>query len=233
MLNIAICDDEEIQRREIVGMLKNIISLDFMNLKIYEFKSGEEVIFCSISFDVILLDIKLDNVNGIEVAKKIRDRNSKTNIIFITAYKEYVFDAFDVRAFNYILKPIDENRLKKIIKLALLESKEDKFIIAKTSSESIKIFYNDIMYIESQGRKVKIHTTYDVIEYYYKISEIEKELSLSNFFRCHKSFIVNFMYVERYTSKYIILKNSEEIYISKYRLNDFSKAFMYYLKGEI
>lgn len=233
MLNIAICDDEEIQRREIVGMLKNIISLDFMNLKIYEFKSGEELIFCSISFDVILLDIKLDNVNGIEVAKKIRGRNSKTNIIFITAYKEYVFDAFDVRAFNYILKPIDENRLKKIIKLALLESKEDKFIIAKTSSESIKIFYNDIMYIESQGRKVKIHTTYDVIEYYYKISEIEKELSLSNFFRCHKSFIVNFMYVERYTSKYIILKNSEEIYISKYRLNDFSKAFMYYLKGEI
>lgn len=233
MLNIAICDDEEIQRREIVGMLKNIISLDFMNLKIYEFKSGEELIFCSISFDVILLDIKLDNVNGIEVAKKIRDRNSKTNIIFITAYKEYVFDAFDVRAFNYILKPIDENRLKKIIKLALLESKEDKFIIAKTSSESIKIFYNDIMYIESQGRKVKIHTTYDVIEYYYKISEIEKELSLSDFFRCHKSFIVNFMYVERYTSKYVILKNSEEIYISKYRLNDFSKAFMYYLKGEI
>ncbi|WP_234121015.1 LytR/AlgR family response regulator transcription factor [Clostridium hydrogenum] len=233
MLNIAICDDEEIQRREIVAMLKNIISFDFMNLKIYEFKSGEELIFCSINFDVILLDIKLDNVNGIEVAKKIRDRNSKTNIIFITAYKDYVFDAFDVRAFNYILKPIDENRLKKIIKLALLEFREDKFIIAKTSSESIKISYNDIIYIESQGRKVKIHTTYDVIEYYYRISEIEKELSLSNFFRCHKSFIVNFMYVERYTSKYIILKNSEEIYISKYRLNDFSKAFMYYLKGEI
>ncbi|EET88590.1 response regulator receiver protein [Clostridium carboxidivorans P7] len=110
--------------------------------------------------------------------------------------------------------------------------KSDKFIIAKTISQKTKIFLKDIMYIESEKRKLKIHTTYDIIEYYYKLYDIEQELSGDDFFRCHKSYIVNLNYVYSYDNTFITLKNLEKIYVSKYKLNDFSKAFMYYLKNE-
>lgn len=154
-------------------------------------------------------------------------------IIFITGLKDYVFDAFDVRAFHYILKPIDIEKLKKIVNSALLQFEDtDKFIIAKTISQSTKIYLNDIIYIESELRKLKVHTTYDIIEYYYKLADIEKELQKSTFFRCHKSFIVNLRYVRSYDNTFIELKNSEKIYVSKYKLAEFSKAFMYYLKDE-
>lgn len=234
MLNIAVCDNEQSQRSEIIDMIYKTLSLYDDNYKIEEFNNGEELLSTKFEFNIYFLDIKMNNLTGIEAAKKIRELNKKAIIIFITAYKDYVFDAFDVQAFHYILKPINEIKFREVINLVSLKFiKEDKFIIAKTISQSTKISFKDIVYIESEGRKVKIHTTYDIIEYYNKISEIEKELNTNNFFRCHKSFIVNFMYVESYTTTVITLKNLEKIYISKYRLNEFSKAFMYYLKGEI
>ena len=175
----------------------------------------------------------MDKLTGIDVAKKIRLINEKTVIIFITALKDYVFDAFDVRAFHYILKPVNEKKLREILYLVLLQfEKKDKFIIAKTIKQSTKIFFKDIIYIESQQRKLKVHTTYDVIEYYYKLSDIEQELYGFSFFRCHKSYIVNFKYVHSYGNTFITLKNSEKVYLSKYKISDFSKAFMYYLKNE-
>ena len=87
------------------------------------------------------------------------------------------------------------------------------------------------MYIESLQRKINVHTIYDNIEYYYKLSDIEKELTENNFFRCHKSFLVNLHFVHSYTNNSIVLKNKEEIFLSKYKYVDFSKAFMYYIKN--
>ncbi|AKA71339.1 LytR/AlgR family response regulator transcription factor [Clostridium scatologenes] len=233
MLKIAICEDEINQRQGIVSIIKKYLNLAQKQHKIVEFSNGEELMISVLDFDIYFLDILMNKITGIDVAKKIRCINEKAIIIFISGIKDYVFEAFDVRAFNYILKPINEEKFKKVLYSAL-ESivKRDKFIIAKTISQKTKICLKDIMYVESEKRKLKIHTTYDIIEYYYKLYDIEKELSGGNFFRCHKSYIVNFKYVYSYDNTFITLKNLEKIYISKYKLNDFSKAFMYYLKNE-
>ncbi len=234
MLKLAICDDERSQREEVVGIVDKALRLKNKQYKIFQFNTGEDLISLTDNFDIYFLDIKMDKLTGIEVAKKIRLINEQAVIVFITGLKDYVFDAFDVRAFHYILKPIDENKLKDVLYSALLQfDKKDKFIIAKTISQATKIFIKDIMYIESQHRKLKIHTKNNIIEYYHKISDIEKELYGYNFFRCHKSYIVNLKYVESYDNIFITLINSEKIYVSKYRLDDFSKAFMYYLKNEV
>ncbi|MGO5066999.1 response regulator transcription factor [Clostridium sporogenes] len=234
MLKLAICDDEKSQREEIVGIIDKALRLKNKQYKIFQFNTGEDLISLTNNFDIYFLDIKMDKLTGIEVAKKIRLINEQAVIVFITGLKDYVFDAFDVRAFHYILKPIDENKLKDVLYSALLQfDKKDKFIIAKTISQATKIFLKNIMYIESQHRKLKIHTKNNIIEYYHKISDIEKELYGCNFFRCHKSYIVNLKYVESYDNIFITLINSEKIYVSKYRLDDFSKAFMYYLKNEV
>ncbi len=234
MLKIAICDDENNQRNLIVHMVYTALNLKNKAFKIFEFENGEKLLCTKNIFDIYFLDIKMDSLNGIDVAKKIRTINEKSIIIFITGLKDYVFDAFDVQAFHYILKPINEDKFRKVLYSAIKNfDKKDKFIIAKTMKNSTKILLKDIIYIESQKRKLKVHTTYNVTEYYHKISDIEKEICENTFFRCHKSYIVNLKYVRSYDNIFITLKNSEKIYISKYKLSDFSKAFMYYLKDEV
>ena len=233
MLTIAICEDDTIQRQCIVHMIKIYLNSINIQYELFEFISGEKLLSSINNFHIYFLDIHMDSLSGIDTSKKIRLIHEKAIIIFITGFKDYVFDAFDVNAFHYILKPIDENKFNKILYSAIKSlSKKDKFLIAKTISSSFKIHLKDIIYIESDQRKIRVHTTYDVIEYYYKISNLETELLEDNFFRCHKSYIVNLKYVQSFDNTFIILKNFEKVYISRKRLSDFSKAFMYYLKNE-
>lgn len=233
MLKIAICEDDNIQRKNLIHMIDRYLGIISKEYETFEFISGEKLLLSRDEFDIYFLDIEMDNISGIDVARKIRITNAKAIIIFTTGFKDYVFDAFDVNAFHYLIKPIHEMKFKEILYSAIKSiSKKDKFLLAKNSSSSYKIFFKDIIYIESNHRKVKIHTTYDIIEYYYKISDLENELLKDNFFRCHKSYIVNFEYVQSFDNTFIALKNSEKVFVSKYKLTDFSKAFMYYLKAE-
>ena len=233
MLKIAICEDDNIQRKSILNMIETYLGAIDKRCKTFEFISGEELLLSIDNFDIYFLDIQMDNLSGIDTAKRIRLIHEKAIIIFTTGFKDYVFDAFDVNAFHYIVKPIDENKFKDILYSAVkLISKKYKFLIAKTINSSAKILLKDIIYIESDQRKIRVHTTYDIIEYYYKISDLENELSEDNFFRCHKCYIINLEYVQSFDNTFIILKNFEKVYISRKRLSDFSKAFMYYLKNE-
>lgn len=232
MLKIAVCDDENHQRTELVVIIKKALQLKNIQYFIYQYENGEELLQSNLEINLFFLDIKMNKLTGIETAKKIREVNEKAVIIFITALKEYVFDAFDVRAFHYILKPISEEKLRSVLYSALLQLEGmEKFIIAKTISECTKIFIKDILYVESQLRKVVIHTTYDIIEYYNKLSDMEDDLKEYNFFRCHKSYLVNLKYIKSYDNTFITLKNGEKIYISKHKFSNFSKSFMYYLKN--
>lgn len=233
MLKLAICDDEVHQRIELIDMLKKELQNKNIQYYIYEYENGEELLQSRTEINVYFLDIKMNKLSGIETAKQIRKINKEAIIVFITALKEYVFEAFDVRAFHYLLKPVAEKKLREVLNSALLQLDGiDKFILAKTISQCTKIFIKDIVYIEAQLRKIKIHTTYDIIEYYHKLSDIEDQLKDFNFFRCHKSYIVNLKFVKSYDNVFITLKNSEKVYVSKSKFSSFSKEFMYYLKSE-
>lgn len=233
MIKIAVCEDDTLQNQNITDMISEILNSYNKIYSINKFISGEELLSSSYEFDIYFLDIQMNNISGIDTAKEIRILHKNVIIIFITGLKDYVFDAFDVNAFHYITKPINENKFKEVLNSAIRSlSKKDKFLIAKTSSYSYKVYLKDIVYLESNQRKIILHTTYDTIEYYYKISDLENELSEDNFFRCHKSYIINLKYVQSFDSNFIILENSDKVYVSKYKLTDFSKAFMYYLKNE-
>ncbi len=233
MIKVAICEDNETQLTSLYNLTKEIF--DNLNLQyiIIKFADGNNLLKSTYNFHIYLLDIQLNDSSGIDIAKKIQLHDKNAIIIFVTALKDYIFDAFDLRAFNYILKPINKNRYKNILYSAVNSlQKEDKFILAKYNGYSSKILFNDITYIESLKRKIKVHTLTNVFEYYYKLSDIEKELAGDNFFRCHKSYIVNLKFVQSYNNTNIILENGQEIFLSKHKYLDFSKAFMYYLKNK-
>ena len=144
---------------------------------------------------------------------------------------------FDVSAFHYLLKPIEEQKFMEVLGRAEEEARKRKgqkerqiFIRAKNRGYTLKL--NSILYIESRGKKVEIHTTdmEDVIESYATMDELEGQLG-DGFYRCHRGYLVNMAHIARYDSDSIFLSSGEKVYLTRKKHNEFVKAYMWYLQN--
>lgn len=235
MLKIAICDDEQ----PIMEYLKNLTE-KCTEAQVDMFSNGEELLSYSTDYDIILLDISLNrnntagDLNGMEVAKKIREK-SNVIIIFVTALKEYVFEGYDVGAFHYLLKPIDERKFMEVMDRAVNQIKREKNaepLIIRTDGNYIKIPVNNIVYAENQARKIILHTKNmkeDTYSFYEKMDVLESRLG-DSFFRSHRGFLVNMKEIVRYDNANIELKNGDKVFLAKQKYNDFVTAYMNYLR---
>lgn len=238
MLKIAVCDDEISAVRDLSRKIKAFMESRDLEYTLSQFSSGESLLSCtaarSMYFDAVFLDIRMDRINGMDTAKEIRKINSKTDIIFVTALKEYVFDAFDVGAANYLLKPIETQKLHKTLeKLAASVSSSDaQFLMIHKSGEIVKIPFPDILYSEVVNHRVFVYERDNTYDYGAKIDDLEKKLT-SDFFRCHRSYIVNMRYVESYFEGFAYLTSHEKIPIATRRQPSFMKALLHYQRKEM
>lgn len=234
MLKIAVCEDIILERLDTIKKIKSALQKLSCDFDLEQFSSGEQLLNYNGYFDVIFLDIKLQNLSGIDTAKELRKTNIKSKIIFVTSFKEYVFEAFDVSAFQYLLKPVSQERISNILSKVLYEAHSNElnnlYIIIKKGKDTIKILLDKIYYFEVQNRIIIIRTKDSVIQYYNKISNIENSISKNNFFRCHRSYIVNLRYIKKFCKTEILLDNDETILLSKNKYSEFSEAFLKYLK---
>ena len=174
-MNIAVVDDEEVIREQINGFIKKR-NPDFNTS---DFATGEELLAADTEFDIIFLDIQMEGMGGIEAAKTIRQSNADRVIIFITGIKEHVFEAFDVSAFHYLLKPIAEQKFMEVLDRAIEEAgkrkgQKERQIFIRTKNQGYTLKRNSILYIENRGKKVEIHTTdmEDIVETYAGMEEL-------------------------------------------------------------
>ncbi len=229
-MTIGICDDE----KAICEQIEKLIKKEEPNCDTEQFTSGRELLKKKKDFDVIFLDIQMDGINGIEVARTLRDQKEKAILIFITGTKEYVFEAFDVSAFHYLLKPIEEKKFIEVFHRAAAESERKKekeeTVFIKSKGRNVIVNKKDILYIESQNRMVNFHTTKEILEIYFDMSDLEKRLG-KDFYRCHRGYIVNMGYVTEYGKDTISLTNGETIYLSRRKYKEFVKAYMDYLRN--
>lgn len=197
-----------------------------------QFNSGEELLQAEENFDIVFLDIMMDGLDGMKTAKRIRKKASCRLLVFISASRDYVFDAYDVEAFWYLVKPVEAAKLKQVLKKAVLktEAASPDFILVNKGRQKQKIFLRDILYFEIMGRLIDIHKTGGISDYYGKISILEEELREKGFFRCHKSYLVHLKYVKGYNRQEAVLDNGEKIPISKRRYEEFCKALLSYMK---
>lgn len=229
-MNIAVVDDEEIIRKQLKGLI------DKQQAGIYTdiYGTGGELLAAGKQYDILFLDIQMAGMNGIETARMFRKQNENAVIIFVTGVKEYVFEAFDVAAFHYLLKPIEENKFMEIFDRAVKEAEkrkdrgQEQFFV-KTKNRNIILNHRNILYVESRGRKAEIHTTGEAIEIYAAMTELESQLG-QNFYRCHRGYLVNMAHITEYGSDSISLSNGESIYLAKERYNGFVKEYMRYLR---
>ncbi|WP_044305638.1 LytR/AlgR family response regulator transcription factor, partial [Clostridioides difficile] len=198
MYRIVICEDDITQiaflRECILKSLEGISS----QIELFEFNSGEELLETNLEgIDIFFLDIKMLQLTGMDVAKIIRETNDTSEIIFITSIVDYIQEGYKVRAYRYLLKPIDFGDLNESILSCISDiiKKRENFMLIENKGIINKILINSIMYIEVRKKVLTIHTKNDT--YYTKNSmdKIELELEKYNFFRCHKSYLINLEYI--------------------------------------
>lgn len=199
MYRIVICEDDITQiaflRECILKSLEGISS----QIELFEFNSGEELLETNLEgIDIFFLDIKMLQLTGMDVAKIIRETNDTSEIIFITSIVDYIQEGYKVRAYRYLLKPIDFGDLNESILSCISDiiKKRENFMLIENKDIINKILINSIMYIEVRKKVLTIHTKNDT--YYTKNSmdKIELELEKYNFFRCHKSYLINLEYIQ-------------------------------------
>ena len=165
-LNIAICDDEKVIREQIKELAEKEMPCVCDGL----YETGDALLAAGKQFDIVFLDIQMEGTDGIETAKRLRQRDEDTILIFITGIREYVFEAFDVAAFHYLLKPIEVDKFREVFRRAGRElekrkSKRRETVFIKTRNRSFSLEKDSILYIESRGKKVEIHTTGETIAF--------------------------------------------------------------------
>lgn len=230
-MQISICDDEK-NIRELIG---DKIKSQFPEAEIVFYSSGDELLLSDKPMDILFLDIQMSGRNGMETARELRKIDKRTIIIFVTAREEYVFQAFDVGAFHYIVKPIDDEKFYEVLCRSVDELEEKKLnekaqeenhLLINNGGVHIKVKIGDIIYAEVFNRKVVIHKMDETIEYYGKMSDLET-LAGESFFRPHRAYLINFKYVEKYDASTIYLEKGTAL-MAKQNYSEFVKKYMKY-----
>lgn len=227
-MKIAVVDDEKVIREQICARIEKQIP---GNCPVV-YASGDGLLASGERFDIVFLDIQMDGRNGIETARCLRKRQEDVVLIFITGIREYVFDALDLYAFQYLIKPVDGKKLAEVLERAVKEvqkKKEQRVLFIKT--RNLTLSQTDILYIESKAKKVEIHVAgaRESIEIYASMEELLRELG-EEFYRCHRAYIINMAYVAEYSSDSILLTNGDKVYLAKKKYGEFVKAYMWYLQ---
>ena len=233
-MQIAVCDDE----KEIRDMFAQEIGKLYPEADLSLYQSGEELLLSGGEPDILLLDIQMPGKNGMETAKELRRKNKKAIIIFVTALDDFVFQAFDVGAFHYLVKPLDGRKFSEVLLNAVKQFEDRKkldgasrkrelpSLMITTGGKHITVNLEDIVYAEVFDRKVILHTMDADIEYYGKMRELEEKAG-DEFYRTHRSFLVNFGYIRKYDATTVYLKKGQAL-MAKQNYQGFVKSYLRY-----
>lgn len=247
MIKVAICDDE----KNIRSYLASLIRGQKAECEITEYASADEYLSGGMGHDLLFLDIELEGsapgmdgnvINGMGMARQIRgmEQIKQPVIIFVTGYEKYVYDAFEVEALGYLVKPVNEQKFAEVFSRAqdkiLSETEQKKKTLLIRYAGAYKAIPLDhIYYMESRKHKVVLYikdgeqASLRSLEYYAKIGELEEELQ-GQFCRIHKGYLVNLSFVDEYSRTEIMLTYGDKLPLSKYKYEDFVKAYLRFMQ---
>lgn len=214
---IGVCEDNSLHINLVKGYIDDFFN-EFNNYEVLEFVSGEDLLSnYPNNIDLLFLDIQMNGLNGMDVARRIREFDNNVEIIFTTSVLDYVCEGYEVNAYRYMLKPIEYNIFKNNMGKCIenIIKKKNDLLTINDKSKLIKIKFDDILYIETSKRQLIIHTIngHEIIKM--SIRKLEKLLN-KDFFRCHNSFIVNLEKINKIDVSDIYINNAT-IPISKHR----------------
>lgn len=225
---IAICDDMEEDVKYISSAVNQWAEKENITVDIETFPSAESFLFRYAeqkAFDILLLDVEMPSMNGVELAKRIRKENDAVQIIFITGYTDYIAEGYEVSALHYLVKPLSETKLFEVLNRAVLKiRKNEKSLFLSLSGEMVRIPIYEIKYLEVQQNYVTVHSKKD---YTVKktLGEFERELD-ERFYRMGRSFIVNLSCIDKITKTDVFLSDGSVIPLPRGQYGPLNKAFI-------
>lgn len=234
MIRTAICDDDPAAR----AYLADLVRAQGYPCEITEYASAEECLADRREADLYLLDVELEGpgCDGMALARELRERAPGTRpvIIFVTGHDRYVFDAFDVGAFQYLLKPVDGEKFSQVFSRAAAQTgsargKPLRALTFQVAGVTRTVPLESIRYIEGSNHKVVVHRPDGDLTCYARLRDLEGELR-DGFFRIHRGYLVNLAYVDSYSKTEVTLTGGEALLLSKYKYRDFVRAYLRYLQ---
>ena len=233
MLYIAICDDEKHMSAHIRAFVSDFFRRKNREISIQSFLSGEDLLSYNGQIDILFLDIQMKGMDGIETARKLRDSKFRGFLIFITVLKEMVFQSFEVQAYDYLVKPVEEKQFEKTMErlyTSMQNASEDSLLVQKGYEGRI-IREDEIIFCEIIDRKIYLNlASGEVVDYYERIENLETKLD-SYFFRCHRSYLINLKHLKGYKNGTAYMDNGKEVPVSRLRSKEFSSVVLQYMKN--
>lgn len=225
-MRIAIVEDEPALANEVVVMLNELQQAD-----ICVFHSGEQFLFEyeAQPFDLILLDIQLQNMNGLETAKQLRKKDAHVAIVFLTNDASFVFEGYEVEAIRYWLKPVQKEKLSELLSTL---SMSKPYLTWQINKDIFKIYEEDILYLESDGHYVICCCDQQILRKKDNFRKVCEQLS-SDFFICHRSYCVNLNHVHACLKEDVLLDNQKLIPVSRTMKQELQQAFMRKCKEDL
>jgi len=234
-IKLAICDDEQSETEYITSLVQSWATKSTLTVELYTFDSSESFLFAydaDKSFDILLLDIQMKQMDGVELAKKLRASGAQMQIVFITGFPDFIAEGYDVSALHYLMKPVSEEKLMEVLDRAvqLLGAKKTSLLL-KTENGQVRAFCDDITYVEAFAHNVVVYTTSEVIEVKESISTLETAFA-KDFCRVHRSYIVGLRHIRQISKAVVILDDGTKIPLSRRRYDTLNQAFISYHKGD-
>lgn len=227
---VALCDDVAIER----DMLSVVLHKFSENPVIYNFSCGEDLLKSHVGFDLVILDIYMDGMTGMETAKILHERNSKIPIVFLTSSSAHAVESYEIQAFDYIVKPLNPGRLKNVWDRFLTHRRQNqKFFVVNALGKTERLAYDRIEYAESDCHYVTFHMTDgSCVRINGRLDDIEHQLDDLRFLRCHKSFLINLDLTQAMDEDFIMRSGTHVAY-RKREKKHIQQIFCDYIQMEI
>ena len=232
IINIAIVDDDPQMLAEVSRNVSSYLKKRCLRSSLFLFAGGAELLHSTQRFDLVFLDIQMDEISGMDAAKRLRANGTAGHIIFVTIFNEYVYEAFEVEASDYLLKPIDSVRFERTMDRVcrnLHKTKEPGLLVPSRGSNFSFLRFSDILYCEARNHKMIIRSKTETLECSFKINELKGRLD-DRFFQCHRSYFINLHYACGYEAGLVALENGEKIPVSRLRAREFSRKMLQHIK---
>lgn len=234
--HIAICDDCAVDSEYILNMADRWAAARGDRIRAERFDSAEAFWFRYAeekAFDILLLDIEMGEMNGVELAGRVRRDNEKIQIIFITGYPDYMAEGYDVSALHYLMKPVGEEKLLRVLDRAAERlQKSERALLLSVDGEVRRIRRDSVQYVEAFSHSVSVVTSQDTIRVRKSLSEMEEMLG-EDFIRCHRCYLVGLRFVRSLSKKEIVLDSGVSLPLSRGASPAVHRAFVdYYMKDQ-
>ncbi len=227
-MRIAICDDSTQDALFVKEIVSDWGKGKGMELQILTFPSAESFLFHYAedkNFDILLLDVEMGNMDGVTMAKRIRQENETVQIVFITGYSDYIAEGYEVAALHYLVKPVNQQKLCGVLDRALEKQKQnEKCLFLELSGEMVRIPMHEIRYLDVLKNYVTVHAKRD---YTVKrsLSELEKELD-ERFCRVGRAMILNLKYIRRVTKTEVHLSDGSVLSLPRGAYEPLNRAII-------